>query len=95
MDSNISLLISLTFLASLDTGCRAPPLPPTEPPHVSDEAAPGTRTNDAPTLGPLAGDDVIAASGTGSGGSSILPKPPAPGGSSGSGFGGSASSDTR
>jgi hypothetical protein len=89
MYSTTSLLISVALLASLDSACRPPPLPPTEPTSGS-EASPGTTTNDAPRLGPLAGDGIIAASDSNHGGTSVLPKPPAPAGTSSGGSAGTA-----
>src|SRR5262245_23570167 len=74
--------------------CRGT-LPPTEPPRITDEATPETRTNDAPALGPLAGDGVTpSAGGSGSGGSNLLPLPPV-GGTGAGGAGGSAGSGPR
>jgi hypothetical protein len=86
------LLVSVLCLAGLDTACRGR-LPPTEPPRVSGEGAPVTRTNDPPSLGSLIVDGVVAPVGVG--GTNVLPEPPGPGpagsaGVSGTGSGGSA-----
>jgi hypothetical protein len=77
---HLSLLTAACLaLLALAAACRGQ-LPPTEPPRIEQDL-PGTTTNDAPTVGPMASDV------TGSGGTNALPgpsAPPAPGGSGGS-----------
>ena len=100
--NTFTILLATLLLPAFHSGCRGPlhpgPLPPTEPPRVTDEAGPEARTDDGPVLGPLAGDGLVSASG-GSGGTSILPpRPepgPGPGGTSSGGTGNGGASTAR
>ena len=82
----------VSVVALLLGSCRGT-LPPTEPPRVTDEGMPETRTNDVTALGPLAFDGPAPLAGTGTGGTSVLPPPPGPPG--GGGAGGVAGSGIR
>jgi hypothetical protein len=46
-------------IATLGVACRGT-LPPSEPPRSAPEGAPALHTNDAPTAGPLADDQLAS-----------------------------------
>ena len=74
------LTAAMLALLALAAACRGQ-LPPTQPPRVEQDL-PGTTTNDAPTVGPMASDVT-------GGGTNALPSPSAPPSPGGSGSGGS------
>jgi hypothetical protein len=88
--SRLPLLVVMLLLGN----CRGT-LPPTEPPRVTDEGLPETRTNDVTPFGPLAVDGPAPLAGTGMGGTSVLPPPPGPPGGGVGGAGGTAGNGIR
>jgi hypothetical protein len=53
-----ALVLGLT-IAALGVACRGT-LPPNEPPRSSPEGAPAMHTNDAPTVGPRADENLAS-----------------------------------